>query len=419
MPIEKHFRPIMITNFWQGTAGQDLESSVLGRAQSLFEEDLRTRLPEISAALRNGRILVIGGAGSIGSVNVEMILNYGPECVHVVDTSENGLAELVRNLRSSQLDIRAVDFRTLPLDFGGPIMERVLAEAPPYDVVLNFAALKHVRSEKDVYSLLEMLATNVVKQHRFRGCLDRHHPNARYFAVSTDKAANPTSLMGASKRLMEDVIFEKAKLRNVASARFANVAFSNGSLLQSFLIRLHKRQVLAAPRDTQRYFVTLRESGEICLLAGLTAPNGFLLVPRFEPQSHLRLLEDIAERVLRYHGLEPVRFTDEDDAREAVEPLLAMRRYPLLVTPLDTTGEKPYEEFAGAGEHPVEVGLKQLLGIAHLAPASPLQPMLEGITALINCPDRPVTKAHLVALLRDHLPTLQHVETGKSLDQRI
>lgn len=400
-------------------ANAELAERVLGRRDSLFAEDVGLRRDQIADAVRGARVLVVGGAGSIGSVSVALLLDYAPAALHVVDISENGLAELVRDLRSRRAGISVADFRTIPIDYGGPIMQRLLGESPSYDVVLDFAALKHVRSEKDVYSLLQMLDTNVVKHIRFKRWLDETNAGAAYFAVSTDKAANPTSLMGASKRLMEDLIFASGSLRSVTSARFANVAFSNGSLLQSFLIRLARRQPMAVPRDTKRYFVSLREAGDICLLAALCAPAGHLLVPRFDPNRHLRLLEDIGDQVLRYHGLEPARFVDERAARESVESLLAQGRYPLLVTPLDTSGEKPFEEFLGENETAIDAGFKELLAVQHRQPTVATEMLLEDLIDRVENPGKHVDKEALVEIVRRLLPSFQHVETGKNLDERV
>src|SRR5580700_3911214 len=244
--------------FVAGTETVDLTSIVTGRADSLFARDLEASSDRVVAKVRDRRILVIGGGGSIGAATVRIILDYRPSALHVVDHNENYLAELVRELRGRSAGIPDIDFRTLPLDYGGPVMERFLRESPPYDVVLNFAALKHVRSEKDIYSVLQMFDTNVVRHIRFKRWLAEYRHGSTYFAVSTDQAANPVSLMGASKRLMEDLIFDIAaeSYQSTTSARFANVAFSNGSLLQGFSHRLAKRQPLAVPRGTRRYFIS-------------------------------------------------------------------------------------------------------------------------------------------------------------------
>lgn len=247
-----------------GAAPADLERRIVGRPSSLFAADMNDNAEALAQVVRGRSILVVGGGGSIGSATTELLVELRPARLHVVDISENYLAELVRSVRNGSYAVGAVDFQTLPIDFGSAIMQRFLQENGPYDVVLNFAALKHVRSEKDPYSLLQMIDTNVVRQARFRRWLTETGCG-RYFVVSTDKAANPTSLMGATKRLMEDVLFD-ARPEGAfvcTSARFANVAFSNGSLLQSFLCRLAARQPLAAPCDTRRYFISRRESRDL------------------------------------------------------------------------------------------------------------------------------------------------------------
>ncbi len=242
-----------------------------------------------------------------GSATTQALLRYRPAAVHVVDVSENYLAELIREIRSGDLDLAGIDFQTHVFDYGSAMMRRFLDGIQAFDVVLNFAAVKHVRSEKDVYSLLHMLDVNVVRQARFKRWLAECGHAGRYFTVSTDKAANPASLMGASKRIMEDVAFDilPAAFKMISSARFANVAFSNGSLLQSFIVRMEKRQPLAVPRATRRYFISHAEAADICLLASLATPSGHSMVPAFEPAEHLLLLEDVAVRVLQACGDEP------------------------------------------------------------------------------------------------------------------
>ena len=321
-----------------------LDQAAVGRATSLTAGDFATATPRVAAAIDGARVLVIGGGGSIGAATIQLLATFRPAALHVIDLSENYLAELVRSLRGRPDGLAVEDFRTLPLDYGSPLMQSFLAAAAPYDIVLNFAALKHVRSEKDVFSLLQMIDTNVVRHARFKRWLQEFRHRCSYFAVSTDKAANPTSLMGASKRLMEDVIFALPICadRPTTSARFANVAFSNGSLLAAFLRRLAMRQPVAVPRSTFRYFVTQEEAAEICLLAALAIPGGMVLVPRLDPSSELQELAVVAERILHAHGLRAAPYDDEAAARHDVERLARQGAWPLLLTPLDTSGEKPY-----------------------------------------------------------------------------
>ncbi len=393
-----------------------LEATVLGRSISFLADDYSRGRTAIEAAVSRRRVLVVGGAGSIGAMVAELLCAFQPAALHIVDVNENGLAEVVRDFRSRGFP--AGDFRALPLDYGSPIVERLLRDSEPYDVVMNFAALKHVRSEKDVYSILQMIDTNVVKHASFIGWLHRYGHAQRYFAVSTDKAANPTSLMGASKRLMEDLVFAST-VSVTTSARFANVAFSNGSLLQSFLLRLAKRQPLAVPRDTRRYFVSIREAGELCLLAATATPDRHLLAPRFDPETDLRPLEVIAAHTLRYFGYEPAFYEDAVEASRCVPDEMVRGRYPLVCTALDTSGEKPYEEFFGEGESPVEVGFKHLLALRHVGPpAAMLAAAVQRLTALVTDPTHATDKTHIVEAIGSVVRGFRHRETGRSLDDR-
>jgi FlaA1/EpsC-like NDP-sugar epimerase len=396
-----------------------LDRLAVRREGDLCAEDVASRSREIRERIEDARILVIGGAGSIGAATLSLIVSHRPAAVDVVDLDENGLAELVRDLRSRAEGLSVEEMRFLPLDYGGPLMQRLLTTTSPYDLVLNFAAIKHVRSEKDELSLLQMLDTNLIKQRRFRDWLRQNGNSARYFAVSTDKAANPSSMMGASKRLMEDVIFDGPAGHNTVSARFANVAFSNGSLLQSWLIRLSKGQPMAAPRDTRRYFVTLREAGQICLLTACCMPREHFAVPRLDPAQHLQRLEDLAAEVCSFFGFEPVIFADEDEARRSMPNELARGRYPILLTQLDTSGEKPDEEFVAAGETVVDVGMRSLLGVRHVVPSYDLCGLLDDIERFVTDPSSALRKEDLVTRFEAALGRFGHVETGRNLDQRL
>ena len=396
-----------------------LERTAVGRDRSHFEADIDRLMPDIARRLDGARVLVIGGAGSIGVATIDLLTRHRLKALHIVDINENGLAELVRDLRSRADTMRVEEFRTLPIDYGSPIMARFLAEAPAYDLVQNFAALKHVRSEKDIYSMLQMVDTNLVKQRRFKRLLERHGHNGRYFAVSTDKAANPLSVMGATKRLAEEIIFEKGPAAETSSARFANVAFSNGSLLQSFLIRLAKNQPLAVPRATRRYFVTLAEAGEICLLAGSVTPSGTIAFPTLEPEHNLRLLDEIAADVLRAFGYEPVIYDDEAAARCNAPHEIARKRYPLLLTPLDTAGEKPYEEFVGEGEEVESIGLRSLSGIRHRPVGSAFDQLFAALEVAVSHPNSTLDKASVVSMIGAVLPQFKHKASVKTLDDRM
>ena len=397
-----------------------LDQHFVDRAESFFAHDVAQNRVRLSEALKGRRVLVVGGAGSIGSMTTRLLVGFAPSAVHVIDISENYLAELVRDIRSSADLPAGLDLRMWPIDYGGPVSERLIRTEAPYDIVLNFAALKHVRSEKDVYSLLQMLDTNVVRQARFKEWIVARGGASRYFGISTDKAANPTSLMGATKRLMEDVLFGVAPspTLTVSSARFANVLFSNGSLPQGWLRRIELGQPLAAPRGTKRYFVTRAEAGEICLMASLLGEGGDIFIPRLDPERELRLLEAMARKLLALHGLVAVTFTDEGEARAAVAPLRREGRWPLLLTPLDTSGEKPYEEFVGRGESAHEIGMINLLAIRHSQTRIDAQ-FLAALQTLVGDSYASASKADIVAAIASVIPNFQHVETEKSLDQRM
>jgi FlaA1/EpsC-like NDP-sugar epimerase len=407
--------------FIAGTETAELTSIVRGRTFSLFAGDLEASGDRVLAKVRDRRILVIGGGGSIGAATVRLILDYHPSALHVVDHNENYLAELVRELRGRPAGIPDIDFRALPLDYGGPVMERFLTDTPPYDVVLNFAALKHVRSEKDIYSILQMFDTNLVRHSRFKRWLADHRHGSTYFAVSTDKAANPVSLMGASKRLMEDLIFDVAaeRYQTTTSARFANVAFSNGSLLQGFGYRLAKRQPLAVPRDTRRYFISHQEAAELCMLATCRIPGGHIAIPRAETALQLQLLEDVACACLEYWGLRAERYLDEARARDDVERLAREGRWPLLLTPLDTGGEKLFEEFVGAGESATECGLLNVSALRHIPCVTAEQDLFDQIARWVDEPALAVAKAKFVDAISDALPNFRHSQSERNLDQRL
>jgi FlaA1/EpsC-like NDP-sugar epimerase len=401
-----------------------LAALATGRVRSLFAGDVAEKSEELRAAIAGSRVLVVGGAGSIGAATVKAILAFSPRSLHVIDQNENSLAELVRSLRAARDGLTVRDFKAAPLDFGSPVTKRFLGEQEPYDFVLNFAALKHVRSEKDVPSLLQLLDTNLLKATRLIQWLVETGSVSRYFSVSTDKAANPTNLMGASKRAMEQLVFAEGgparEIDCVTSARFANVAFSAGSLLESFLFRLEKRQPFGAPRDTRRFFVSSRESGEICLLAAVLGPCGYLLVPRLDPDSDLVAVSAVAEAVIRHHGMEPAVYTDEKSARERVDADIAVGKYPLLLTELDTTGEKPFEEFVANGEVPEEVGFSALLGLKpRTSDARAISRLLQRIREAVDVPHMQVDKNQIVEWIREVVPELAHTETGLTLDARI
>ncbi|WP_299840809.1 polysaccharide biosynthesis protein [uncultured Paracoccus sp.] len=406
-----------------------LSSRIVGRRESFFADDLAAAAGELSQMIRGSRILFIGGAGSIGFQTLRSVAHFAPKALHVVDHNENGLAELVRALRSAPEPLTVDELLTMPIDYGGDAFRLWLGSQPQsYDYVLNFAALKHVRSEKDPYSILAMLDTNVLKLSRLSRQLARQSSLKRLFCVSTDKAANPSSMMGATKRLMEHAMFSPTldwpEGLGITSARFANVALSNGSLLQSWENRLALRQPMACPEGCRRFFVALPESGHLCTLAGLLGETGNIMVPALEPEEHLMLLQDVAGWFLEAQGLSPYYTRDEAEAVSRVEELAAEGKWPVLLTPLDTAGEKPYEEFVGAEESVHPTRFASLRRVPYLAPAAPdsfdtLLRQLEGVMASDH--GQPLS----VADLKDAISSVEtgfartHVVSAKSLDQRI
>ncbi|MDX2158267.1 MAG: polysaccharide biosynthesis protein [Hyphomicrobiaceae bacterium] len=402
------------------TAGSigELASLASRRTESLFSADLDRHGRELSQAVRGSRILVIGAAGSIGSEVVRVLAELRPKALHALDLSENGLVEVVRDLRSR--GIAPEDFRSLPLDFGDPSIDGVVDAYGPYDTVLSFAAIKHVRSEKDAFSLARMLDINVARHDRLLTALARgKRAPSLIFYVSTDKAANPVSLMGASKRFMEHVVFARQPQMAArrGSARFANVSFSAGSLLEGFLHRLAKRQPLAAPAGIRRYFVSPREAAELSVLSAYVNPAQTIGIPRLDPDEDLVPMDVIAERVLAHHGYKAYRVSSEDEARRF--PVGDGGRWPLLITPGDTAGEKPYEEFVGSAERLVPGRLSAIQCVAYQGPPEPdIAAALGEIEAFI-AGRKGWRIADAADIIRTVVPELAHISSDQKLDDRM
>ena len=316
---------------------------LIGRTKELFLEDIQTYEKELSKIVSNSTFLVIGGAGSIGQAVTKEIFKRNPKKLHVVDISENNMVELVRDIRSSFGYING-DFQTFALDIGSSEYDAFIKADGKYDYVLNLSALKHVRSEKDPFTLMRMIETNIFNTDK---TLQQSIENGtkKYFCVSTDKAANPVNMMGASKRIMEMFVNRRSKQIDVSMARFANVAFSDGSLLHGFNQRIQKNQPLVAPNDIKRYFVTPQESGELCLMSCIFGENRDIFFPKLSVNLHLITFADIAVKYLQNLGYEPYLCKDEDEARELAKTLPASGKWPCLFTSSDTTGEKDFEEF--------------------------------------------------------------------------
>ena len=391
---------------------------VIGRKSTLFDADVSVKANELKSRIEGLRILVIGGAGTIGQAVVREFFKRDPASLHVIDISENNLVEVVRDLRST-LGYGGVDFQTVPVDVGSRYFDAFVEAQEPYDIICNLSALKHVRSEKDPYTLMRMLEVNVfntVKTARLAAEMGAR----KYFAVSTDKAANPVNLMGGSKRIMEKFLMRESLDVIVSMARFANVAFSDGSLLHGFNQRLMKRQPLSAPNDVERYFVTPQESGELCMMSAIFGENLDIFFPHQDGELELTKFSDIAIRFLESHGYEPVQCETEDEARSRAEQLISRRQWPVYFFASDTTGEKAYEEFF-MGDEKLDLETFQGIGVIKNQAdfdSGALEQFERKISEIKGSP-APWDKEEIVEAYLGVLPELSHEEKGKYLDARM
>ena len=390
-----------------------LVSRILGRNRSLFECDIAANADRLSDAIRGSRLLVVGASGSIGSAFVDQVLDFEPAVLHAVDANENSLVELVRDIRSTSAGVE--DFRTFCVDCRSIEFRRLWQTSAPYDTLINFAALKHVRSERDVFSLMRMIGTNVAFIAELMEDVERMRLK-RVFSVSTDKTVRPTSLMGATKNLMEKVLFAHSDRVAVSSARFVNVAFSDGSLLQSFVNRLENGHPLAGPSDVKRYFISHNEAGQLCLLACFLGDNRDIYFPLLNDETHLRGFPEIATQFLEHHGLEPVFCESAGQAREMVGR--AAGSWPCYFAASDTTGEKPVEEFYSPGDD-IDTEAYENIGIVRAGPVG--RGAIEHCLAEIERIRRSETwsKADIVEALRIAVPELAHRERRSSLDDKM
>jgi len=391
--------------------------TLIDRQVELFELDVAKNYEALSECVSKGRFLVIGGAGSIGQAVTKEIFKRSPVALHVVDISENNMVELVRDIRST-IGYGIGDFKTFALDCGSVEFEALMTNEGPYDYVFNLSALKHVRSEKDPYTLMRMIMVNVfntIKTLRLAKKMDAK----KYFCVSTDKAANPVNMMGASKRIMEMFLMRESLTQEISMARFANVAFSDGSLLHGFNQRFTKKQPFSAPKDVRRYFVTPQESGELCLLSGLLGNNRDIFFPKLSEKLHLITFSEIAVRYLRERGYEPYECESEDEARDKAEELIANKRWPCYFFRSDTTGEKDFEEFFTDNED-LDMERFETVGVIKNQPdfdEAKLDDFMDGIEGLRE--KGTWAKDDIVKLYFGLLPEFAHKETGKYLDQRM
>ena len=391
--------------------------SLIGRGSELFNEDIITEKHKLESMVEGARFLVIGGSGSIGQAVTREIFKRDPEVLHVVDISENNMVELVRDLRST-VGYGSGAFKTFSIDCGSIEFEALIKSEGPYDYIFNLSALKHVRSEKDPYTLMRMIMTNVfntIKTLRLAKAMGAK----KYFCVSTDKAANPVNMMGASKRIMEMFLMRESLTQDISMARFANVAFSDGSLLHGFNQRFTKKQPFSAPNDVRRYFVTPQESGELCLLSGLLGNNRDIFFPKLSEKLHLITFSEIAVRYLTERGYEPYECESEDEARDRAEELIANKQWPCYFFNSDTTGEKDFEEFFTDNED-LDMERFDTVGVIKNQPdfdEAKLDDFMGGIEALRE--KGTWSKDDIVKLYFGLLPEFAHKETGKYLDQRM
>ncbi len=391
---------------------------VTKRPESMFLSDMEKNKDELSKKIKGKSILVIGGAGSIGSSYIKAVLPYEPKTLVVVDINENALAELTRDLRSTKGMFVPEDYIPYPMDFASPVFEKMFRSRGGFDVVANFSAHKHVRSEKDIYSVEALLQNNVLHAKKLLDLLAEFPPE-EYFCVSTDKAANPVNIMGASKRMMEDIIFSYSDRFPVKTARFANVAFSNGSLPAGFLTRISKQQPLSAPSDVKRYFVSPQESGQICMLACMLGANREIFFPKLE-EAQMMTFDAIATALLREYGYEVLQCDSDEEAIEKAEALReGSRCYPVHYSGSNTSGEKAFEEFY-TDQETVDMVRFSSLGVItgkEMPDADKVDAVLKELNAAFEKPD--LHKEEVVEIIKRYLPNFEHIEKGKSLDSKM
>ena len=390
---------------------------LIGRESALFAQDINKYESDLSLAVSESRFLVLGGAGSIGQAVVKEIFKRNPRKLHVVDISENNLVELVRDIRSSFGYITG-DFQTFALDIGTVEYDAFINDDGQYDYVLNLSALKHVRSEKDPFTLMRMIDVNIINTDKtIQQSIDAGVK--KYFCVSTDKAANPVNMMGASKRIMEMFLMRKSEYISISTARFANVAFSDGSLLHGFRQRLTKKQPIVAPDDIKRYFLSPQESGELCLMSCIFGDNRDIFFPKLNESLYLITFADIAIKYLKQCNYEPYLCNSEEEARKLVKILPNQGKWPCLLTKSDTTGEKDFEEFFTEKEK-LDMNCFESIGVIKndlLYNNKLLSSFEDEIMRMKN--KKEWTKSQIVKLFLTMLPDFNHKETGKYLDSKM
>jgi len=390
---------------------------VTKRANSFFENDLISNKEKLTKEIKGKSILVIGGAGTIGSSYIKAALRYHPSKLIVVDTNENGLTELTRTLRSDSNIIVPEIYLTYPMSFNSEVFYKIFESNGTFDIVANFAAHKHVRSEKDSFSIEAMIKNNVLDAKRLLDYLKSNKPS-HFFCVSTDKAANPVNVMGGSKKMMENVIMSYSKDLKITTARFANVAFSNGSLLYGYIERLLQRQPISCPSDVKRFFVSPEESGEICLITSILGNSGDIYFPKLN-ENQLVNFKTITEDFFKYLKKDIKICKSEDEAKEISLNLTDNNSYPVYFFKTDTSGEKLYEEFYNS-EDEVDFDLYESIGVIvnSLKPSvSEMEVTIKEIETLFK--RESYTKEDVITIMNKILPNFKHIETGKTLDQKM
>ena len=395
-----------------------ISDSVTFRPVSMFVGDIEANKDTLTREIKGKKVCVIGGAGSIGSSFIKAVLRFKPKSVVVVDLNENGLAELVRDVRSTEGLFVPNEFRCYTLNFADPIFERIFREEKGFDIVANFSAHKHVRSEKDRYSVQALIENNDIKAKKLMDLLCEFPPK-HFFCVSTDKAANPVNIMGASKRIMEDLVMAYNGKFKVTTARFANVAFSNGSLPDGWLHRLQKKQPLAAPSDVKRYFVSPEESGQICMLACILGKSGEVFFPKLG-EDQMLTFSSICDSFIKSEGFTKKECSSDEEAkRYSAEMDYDNDIYPVVYFKSDTTGEKAYEEFYVPGEK-INMERFKALGVVEETtrrPLSEVNAFFEKLEGIFHKDD--FTKVQVVEAIKEYIPNFEHEEKGKNLDQKM
>lgn len=391
---------------------------VINRSQSMFLDDIEDCRKELTQKIEGKSVLVIGGAGSIGSSFIKAILPFQPAALVVVDINENALAELTRDIRSIRGMYVPEDYIPYPMDFNSDVFRKMFRKRAGFDIIGNFSAHKHVRSEKDIYSIEALLKNNVLYAKRLLDLLEEFPPE-EYFCVSTDKAANPVNIMGASKRIMEDLIFSYSDKFPVKTARFANVAFSNGSLPAGFLARISKLQPISAPMDVKRYFVSPEESGQICMLSCMLGNNREIFFPKLK-EAQMMTFDKIATEIIQEHGFEVLKCgSDEEAIERSVDLRLGSKKYPVHYSKSDTSGEKDFEEFFTELES-VDNNRLNALGIIVDKPIPDREPLMQLLSELESSFSKEdISKEAVVKTIQNYLPNFNHIEKGKSLDSKM